>query len=112
MAKNNDEYAPSQIGEAICKPLEAVDIESKARLKPRRVRENLAAGDDMTESPRPPPPKPTAQPFIRQAHSLKGQRVHRRDAVKLTLNPSELGGQQLGQGQLELPLAASRPAKR
>jgi hypothetical protein len=27
--KNNDEYAPPQIGEAICQPLKAVDIECR-----------------------------------------------------------------------------------
>ena len=70
---------------------------------------HMHEGMTLKEPPRLPP---KGQSFHEQAHSLKGERGSIRDGVKLTLSPSDLSGQELGRGLMELPLAASRPAKR
>jgi hypothetical protein len=65
----------------------------------------------MATPPRPPHRKPKVEPYSGQAHSLNEERVPRSEAVQLTLNLSELGGQELGQGRFELPLSGSGPTK-
>jgi hypothetical protein len=62
----------------------------------------------MTRPPRLSHPRPKVEPYSGQAHSLHGERVRRRAALKLKLSPP--GGQQLGEGRLELPLVG-KPAR-